>query len=110
MKSSINIKKKTEQAEALISLIATDEVTEKHWVTHYGANDIHPKHLVFWICVQTDKERDRLISDKPLMERLRNTLIEVDYPKEGRDFVFIGFESQETVDRESNGHWWHHWK
>lgn len=110
MRPNMNIKKITEKAEKLISRIAKGEVKEKHWVTHYGANDIHPKHLVFWICVQTDTERDRLKSDKSLMERLRQTLFEVNYPEEGRDLVFIGFESQETVDRESDGHWWHHWK
>jgi len=106
----MDIKKITKDAERLISQIVLDEVTEQHWVTHYGANDIHPKHLVFWVCVQTDHERDRLTDDKALVSRLRQTLVDVNYPKEGRDFVFIGFESQETVDRESNGHWWHHWK
>lgn len=106
----MDIKKITEKAQSLISQIIKDEVQEKHWVTHYGANDIHPKHLVYWICVQSDKERDRLTSDKQLTKRLRDTLNVVNYPEEGREFVFIGFESQETVDRESNGNWWHHWK
>ena len=104
------IKKITNRAEAMISKIVAAEVIEKHWVTHYGANGIHPRHLVFWVCVQSDKERDRLQSDNALMGRLKQTLVDVNYPEEGRDYVHLGFESQETVDRESNGNWYHHWK
>jgi len=32
------------------------------------------------------------------------------YPIYALQFVYIGFESQETVDRESNGNWYHHFK
>ncbi len=83
---------------------------EKHWVTHYGANDIHPKHLVYWICVQSDAEKKRLQDDSDLYRKLRSLLADYDYPLVGRNGVHIGFESQETVDREAGGNWWHHWK
>jgi hypothetical protein len=65
---------------------------------------------VYWICVRTDAERDRLASDPNLVASLRQTLVECAYPLEGRSEVHIGFESQETVDRESEGNWWYHWK
>ena len=107
---NMNIKKITNKAESLLSKIAGEEATEKFWVTHYGANHIHSKYLVFWISVESDKERDRLQSDKTLINRLRQVLIDVNYPEEGRDSVQIGFESQETVNRESNGNWYQHWK
>ena len=83
---------------------------EKFWVTHYGANHIHPRHLVFWIVVQTDREKARLAHDAPLMRRLRGLLDRLEYPVEGRDGVMIGFESHETVDREARGDFWGYWR
>ena len=83
---------------------------EKMWVTHYGANDIHPKHLVYWIVVNSDKEKHRLEQDAALMTTLRGLLDHYEYPAEGRSGVHIGFESQETVSRESSGNFWYHWK
>ncbi len=83
---------------------------EKFWVTWYGSYDIHPKHLVFWICVQTDREKHKLISDAALMCSLRTILETRDYPVNGRSFVHIGFESEETVARESDGNWHYHFQ
>ncbi|OJW15198.1 MAG: hypothetical protein BGO48_13760 [Mucilaginibacter sp. 44-25] len=84
--------------------------SEKFSITHYGAYDIHPRHLVFWICVETDQLKQFLTCNSALNSDLSLALIEYDYPAEGIDSVYIGFESQETVDRESGGNWWHHWK
>ena len=99
---------------ALVERAIRDEVgrhaKEKFWVTHYGANNIHPKHLVYWIVVGSDYEKHRLEADSALMAVLRSLLMRYDYPIEGRDGVHVGFESQETVDRESEGNFYHHWK
>ena len=104
------IEKVTLNIESDIKKMISDYCEEKFWVTHYGANDIHPKHLVYWVCVKTDKEKNKLDRDPELMRNLKSLLRKHNYPLSGRDEVFIGYESQETVDRESNGHWWNHWK
>jgi len=96
--------------ERAIERLAKASAREPVWVTHYGAFDIHPRHLVYWICVTTDAERNRLHADEVLVAGLRQTLVDCDYPSEGRDGALIGCESQETADRESGGNWYHHWK
>lgn len=101
---------KVKRIEAAIERLAKSAAKEPVSVTSYGAFDIHPRHLVYWICVKTDAEKARLAGDGALMAALRYTLVQHDYPVEGRDGVHIGFESQETVDRDSGGNWWHHWK
>lgn len=83
---------------------------ERVVITHYGAIDLHPKHLVIWIVVDSDREKARLASDAALVRRLRSFLADFQYPVEGRDRAHIGFESVETVNRESGGDFWRHWK
>ncbi len=104
------LKSKVEAIERDIEATVRGVAREEPSVVYYGAFDIHPRHLVYWICVKTDREKHRLQADDGLMRQLRGILARHDYPPEGRDSVTIGFESQETVDRESGGHWWHHWK
>jgi len=72
----------------------------------YRAYYIHPRHMVFWICVGTDSEKERLRSDEQFWTSARGLLAEYAYPSEGRDGVQLGVESQETVAREANGNWW----
>ena len=52
----------------------------------------------------------QLANDTLLNGQLRALLVKNDYPNEARQFVHIGFESQETVERESAGNWYHHFK
>jgi len=104
------IEEVTNQIELAISVEVGRHTTEKSWVTHYGANHIHPKHLVYWIVVRSDAEKQRLESNTALMSKLRSLLDQYEYPVEGRAGVHIGFESHETVNRESEGNFYHHWK
>ncbi len=102
------IQRVTRRIEEAMKALLGGRVREKFAVVHYGANDIHPRHLVYWICVQSDAEKERLEADASLLRELRALLDEYAYPAEGRDQVHIGFESQQTVDRESGGNWRHH--
>jgi len=108
--SKKNIKELTRQIKDAMLDLVKSKFKGKCWIVYYGANDIHPKNLVYWICVQTDKEKAQLKNDKELNQELRGLLTEYQYPASGRDKVHIGFESQETVDKVSNGSWWLHWK
>jgi hypothetical protein len=85
----------------------TSEHTSVWW---YGAYDIHPKHLVFWICITTDATKQRFEADIELLKKLRFLLEFYDYPIIGREGVHIGFASEETVQRESKGNWFYHFK
>lgn len=83
---------------------------ESFWIWSFGAFNINPRHLAFWICVKSDAAKLELKSDVDLQIDLRNMLAEHNYPEEARPNVYIDFESQETVDRESQGNWYAHLK
>jgi hypothetical protein len=93
-----------------IKTIVKSICEEKFWIDWFGAYDIDPKYLVVWICVESDKTKLNLESNVELVNKLREILVKYNYPKEAIPFVHIGFESQETVDRDSNGDWHKHFK
>lgn len=104
------LKRKIKTIEEEMKKIISMNFDIKFSILHYGAYDIDPKHLVFWICVDTDEIKEQLQNNNKLNQKLRNVLIKNEYPKEAISEVYIGFESQETVDRESNGDWYLHFK
>ena len=104
------IKRKILDIKADIEKLIQSVCFERFFVDWYGAYDIDPKHLVYWICVQTDKMKNKLTGNIELTISLRDLLVKHDYPAESQRFVHIGFESQETVNRESQGNWYHHFK
>lgn len=105
-----SLKRKILDIEEDIKKIIALNCDESFFINWYGAYDIDPKNLVFWICVQSDALKSNLSTNKNLISTLNNLLIKYDYPKEAIPFVHIGFESQETVDRESDGDWYLHFK
>lgn len=105
-----SLKKKIRTIEEEMKKILSMSLNEKFTILHYGVYEINPKHLVFWICVDTDGIKEQLQKDKKLNNNLRNVLVKSEYPIEAVDDVYIGFESQETVDRESKGDWYLHFK
>jgi hypothetical protein len=79
-------------------------------VTWFGAYYIHPRHLAVIVRVPVDRDKAKLSSDSTFLTDLRNKLIAVNYPTEGRESVAFEVESQETVDREFNGNWYYRFK
>jgi len=104
------IKRKILDIKADIEILIHQVCSERFFVDWYGAYDINPKHLVYWICVQSDKVKNKLTGNIELTTSLRNLLAKHEYPPESQKFVHIGFESQETVNRESKGNWYYHFK
>lgn len=76
----------------------------------FGAYYIDPRHLVFVVGVPTDKDRLSLKSNISFSASMIDLLNTYNWPKEARTDVVFDVESQETVDRESRGNWWHHYK
>jgi hypothetical protein len=77
---SASIEVVTRCIEEAIKAEMRSRTKEAFWVTHYGANDIHPRHLVYWIVVGSDKEKRRLEQDADLLSTLRALLDDFDYP------------------------------
>jgi hypothetical protein len=105
-----SLKRKILDIKVNIKELIQKKCTEKVFITWYGAYEIDPKYLVFWICIKSDKTKTELQNDIELNANLRNLLVKYNYPPEAQNLVYISFESQETVDRESNGNWYHHFK
>jgi hypothetical protein len=103
---------KIEIAEREIKRIVQEELKGKENVKilKYGAYDIDPKYLVIWITVESDEVKSQLERNGILNKQLRDLLVKVGYPEKSIDEVKIGFESEETVNRESNGDWYLHFK
>ena len=104
------IENRVAKAVASMTRMVKREAREKSWVRYYGSPEVDPAALTFWVCVVTDKEKTRLKSHPTLVQDLRQQLKVHGYPAGAADAVHIGVESQETVDRVSNGNWWGHWK
>jgi hypothetical protein len=105
-----SIKRKIIDIEEDVKIEIKSVFKERFWINRYGAYKIDPKYLVLWICVETDEQKLKLKSNKILKSKWNNILIKNNYPESARPFVCFDFESQETVERESNGNWFEHFK
>lgn len=86
------------------------QVGIKPVVWSFGAYDIDPKHLVFVVGVPTDKQKNNLKADNLFCDNIKFLLEKYNYPITARKHIVFDIESQETVDRETNGNWWYHYK
>jgi hypothetical protein len=82
----------------------------KPLVWSFGAYYIDPKHLVFVVGVPTDQDKSKLKSDPNFDSAMRFLLTKYNWPLMAREYVAFDIESQQTVDRETNGNWWYHYK
>ena len=78
-------------------------------VTHFGAFDIDPQYLVYCIQVKTDDSLGEWNRDE-LKEWIRKSLGKAGYPEEAIRKVQIRIDSEETVNRDYNGNWYHYYK
>ena len=65
------LKAKIESIKKDIKNLTSKFCNEKFSVAYYGAFDIDPKYLVYWICVQTDKVKHDLENNEFLRNDLR---------------------------------------
>ncbi|MCX8525026.1 hypothetical protein OF897_13990 [Chryseobacterium formosus] len=108
--SKNNIKRKILDIKDEMRKEVSSFTSEKVRVDYFGAYDINPKNLVFWICIESDKEKNKLKNDTLLMNMLKNLLIKYNYPRSAIELIFIDFQSQETIDREYAGNWYYFYK
>jgi hypothetical protein len=108
--SKHSIKRKILDIKVDIKRIVRKNTNEGFWIYWYGAYWIDPKHLAYIIIVNSDRMKNKLSSDIELNKALRSFLIKNDYPTEAIPDVYIGFESDETIQRESDGNFHYHFK
>lgn len=77
-------------------------------VISLGAVDLYPGTLAFWVTTPTDAQRDALLADQAGFEAtLREIVRASGYPEDAVPLVGFTAESEETVERNYNGNWYH---
>jgi|GEM_PF-2929048 len=84
-----------------------------HTHRFYGATGIHPKHLAIWFIFRTDAdfaeaERTGLVTR--ITRLAREELFHNGYPAEVLEEVHVGFATDEAVQREAGGNYYHYFK
>lgn len=79
-------------------------------VWSWGSYGIDPKYIAFFMAVTTDEQKHALLHDPAVEAEFRALLARHDWPEQARAEVGFAIESEETVQRESKGNWYHHLK
>jgi hypothetical protein len=76
-------------------------------ISSFGASAISPIYLCMCIDMQRDSEKEDLLADAELMNRMREALRDSRYPANAISAVTFSIESQQTVDRDFGGNWFY---
>ncbi|WP_460901711.1 hypothetical protein [Paraburkholderia jirisanensis] len=80
----------------------------KRYVTHCVVDcvDIESDAPTAWIKTKTDKERDLLLANLPLLDEFKQIFRHRGYSEATLPKILFSFQSQETVDRDFKGNWY----
>lgn len=84
-----------------------------HQITHFGAMDIHPKHLAIWCFFKKDKHLRQAEQEHftdTLQSNLQEALRKHGYPVSLLPSTFISYATDEDVQRTSGGNYWYYLK
>lgn len=79
----------------------------------YGASAIHPRHLVCWYLFATDAEYAEAQQNgltKRIDQLTRDALCQNGYPAEFVPEISVNFTTDEDIQRETGGNYWHYFK
>lgn len=91
----------------------SDERPALHSHFFYGASAIHPRYLVTWYLFRTDADYALAQANGLTMRiesRTRQQLLERGYPAEWVGAIAVSFTTDETIQREAGGNYWHYFK
>lgn len=73
----------------------------------FGALEISPTHLDIWFITDSDAQRQHLLGLPDFDRTCHAALAATGYPAEAVPHVRFHAESEETVQRDWGGNWWH---
>ncbi|MCI0425155.1 MAG: hypothetical protein L0Z47_04790 [Actinobacteria bacterium] len=87
----------------LLDRLGPDGVTAIRYTAAFPDDD----DLAVWLCTSTDTERDRLDTDNPRLDVVREVLAAVGLTNDRLGVLATVAQSQETVDRDYRGNWFY---
>jgi len=92
-----------EAKPALLRVGAERGVVRIEFVSAFPSSD----RIVVWLGTETDRQRDSLGVDDPLLDEVRSVLVRTGFAPEQLNDLMTTAQSQETVDRDYAGSWFY---